>query len=327
MFEKSYGKQVKVSVDSIPKAHTWLPDGVLASGVQNFVANGPVGCILPWFRMPKMEILIKPATGWWKRSLPIFVLVAATLAVYYPVHNYAFFNVDDSIYVYENPHVLGPLDWSTVKWAFTHTFALNYDPLTFLAHNLDVQLFQVNPGRHHEVNVVLHALDAVLLFLVFTRATGFAGRSFMVAALFAVHPVNVESVAWVSELKTMLSTAFFLLALEAYRWYARRPLLRRMALVAFLYGLGLLAKPQVITLPFVLLLWDYWPLRRMFAGDPNALRGTKDIESFHLSSFLKLVKEKIHLFIIAVGDTVITIFAEQKGSVREWPYTFSIRFG
>jgi tetratricopeptide (TPR) repeat protein len=262
---------------------------------------------------------------WWKAWLPSVFLIVVCLAVYYPVHDFDFFNIDDGIYVYQNPHVLGPLNWSTVTWAFTHSFARNYDPLTFLAHNLDVKLFGTHPGAHHEVNVVLHALDTVLLFWLLSRATGFAGRSFMVAALFALHPINVENVAWVSELKTLLSAAFFFLALGAYHWYARRPLQRRMAIVALLYGLGLLAKPQVITLPFVLLLWDYWPLGRMFAADPNVSRGTRNAPTFQARRLSVLIREKMPLFIIAAGDAVITMFAEHKA--EEWPYTFSIRLG
>ena len=109
------------------------------------------------------------------------------------------------------------------KWAFTHPFAANYDPLTFFSHSLDVRMFELDAGRHHQVNVVLHALNAVLLFWVLKRATGFTGRSFMVAALFAVHPIQVENVAWIAERKTILSTVFFLLALGAYRWYACKP--------------------------------------------------------------------------------------------------------
>ena len=178
-------------------------------------------------RSSEQDSPINPLQRCWKSWLPTLVLIVVCLAVYYPVHRFDFFNIDDGIYVYQNPHVLGPLNWSTVAWAFTHSFARNYDPLTFLAHNFNVQLFGVAAGAHHEVNVVLHALDAVLLFWLLRRATGFAGRSFMVAALFALHPINVENVAWGSELKTLLSTAFFFLALGAYHWYARRPLRRR----------------------------------------------------------------------------------------------------
>jgi hypothetical protein len=155
------------------------------------------------------------------------------------------------------------LGWSTVTWALLHSYLHNWHPLTWLSHALDIQLFQLEAGRHHEVNLALHVLNALLLFWVLQRATGYTGRSFMVAALFALHPINVESVVWIAERKTLLSTMFFLPALGAYRWYALRPRRLRMALVILLYGLGLMAKPQVITLPFVLLLWDYWPLRRV----------------------------------------------------------------
>jgi tetratricopeptide (TPR) repeat protein len=254
-------------------------------------------------------------------------LVIPTLAVYYPVHRYAFVNFDDNAYVYDNPRVTGPLDWSNMKWAFTHPYCRNYDPLTFLSHSVAVHVFQLDAGRHHDINVVLHLLNAVLLFWVLRRATGFSGRSFMVAALFALHPLNVENVAWIAEQKTMLSTLFFFLALGAYHWYAERPRLRRMGVVALLYGLGLLAKPQVITLPFVLLLWDYWPLRRMFnSGQDTSSIGTK-IEGIAPCRFSALLKEKIPLFVIAFVDAVLTMLAEVKGSSDAWPYPFSIQLG
>src|ERR1039458_8041503 len=258
-----------------------------------------------------------------KYPLLCLVLVVATLALYYPVHHYPFFELDDYVYVTGDPHVLGPLDWATVKWAFTHSFVRNYDPLTFFSHNFDVRMFGLNAGRHHQVNVILHALNAVLLFWVLKRATGFTGRSFVVAALFAVHPIQVENVAWIAERKTILSTVFFLLALGAYRWYACRPRLRRMAVVAFLYGLGLLAKPQVITLPFVLLLWDYWPLRRMFPKAPDC--STAGAEVFPPRSLPALIKEKIPLFVIAAVDAGLTMVAQRVVGGQEWPYTLAIR--
>lgn len=253
-----------------------------------------------------------------------FVLAILTLLVYSRVHSYPFIDIDDNYYVAENAHVLGPLNWSTVKWAFTHPFVQLYDPLTFFSHNLDVQLFGLDAGQHHDVNVVLHAFNAVLLFWVLKRATGFTGRSFMVAALFAVHPIQVENVAWISERKTILSTVFFLLALGGYRWYTREPRLRRMAVVAFLFGLALLAKPQAITLPFVLLLWDYWPLRRMFAAEPEAWPDTATAEVKPPGSLPQLVKEKIPLFVIYVLDAVLTMAGSAKSPQQ---YTFAIRLG
>ncbi len=262
-----------------------------------------------------------------KYLLLCFILVVATLALYYPVHHYPFFSVDDYRYVTGDPHVQSVLDWSTVKWAFTHFFVELYDPLTFFSHNLDVQMFGLEAGGHHLVNLILHVLNALLLFWILKRATGYTGRSFMVAALFAVHPIQVENVAWISERKTLLSTLFFFLALLAYRWYAYQPKLRRMAVVAFLYGLGLLAKPQVIMLPFVLLLWDYWPLRRMLAGGPNAPQWLNQEDIIPTRNFLALLVEKIPLFCIAAADAVLTMFAEHKESSASWPYTFSIRLG
>jgi tetratricopeptide (TPR) repeat protein len=255
------------------------------------------------------------------------LLVVGTLTLYYPVHHYPFCSVDDYLYVTGDAHVQGVLDWSNVKWAFTHFFVELYDPLTFFSHNLDVQMFGQDAGGHHLVNVILHVVNALLLFWILKRATGYTGRSFMVAALFAVHPLQVENVAWISERKTLLSTLFFLLALLAYRWYAQQPKLPRMAVVAFLYGLGLLAKPQVIMLPFVLLLWDYWPLRRMFAGGPNASRGLNQDDIIPPRNLVALLVEKIPLFCIAAADAMLTMVAEHKASPANWPYTFSIRLG
>ena len=181
------------------------------------------------------------------------VLVLITVALYYPVHQHPFINYDDNDYVYENQQVRSGLSWTTLKWAFTTSTASNWHPLTWLSHATDYQLFGANPAGHHDVNLLFHAIDVVLLFWVLLRATGLPGRSFMVAALFAVHPINVESVAWVAERKTILSMAFFLLALGAYGWYAERRTWSRYATVALLFVLGLMAKPQIITFPFVLL--------------------------------------------------------------------------
>ncbi len=150
-----------------------------------------------------------------------------------------------------------------MEWAFTTYYASNWHPLTWLSHALDCQMFGLDPAGPHEVNLLLHVVNVLLLFWVLDRATGMAGRSAMVAGLFALHPINVETVAWVAERKNLLSMLFLLLALAAYRWYARQPGAGRYVLVAFLFVLGLMAKPQVITLPFLLLLWDYWPLQRM----------------------------------------------------------------
>ncbi len=279
---------------------------------------------------PTMAAQSRPGQGWldwietrtWVLSL---LLAAATLALYYPVHHHPFVNYDDSLYVYDNQHVQSPLDWDTVKWAFTTYDEANWHPLTWLSHSLDYQLFALNPAGHHDENLLLHVLNVLLLFWVLQQATGFAGRSFMVAALFALHPINVQTVAWVAERKNLLSLLFFLLALGAYRWYAREPRVGRYAVVALLFALGLMAKPQVITLPCVLLLWDYWPLRRM---SPPALElssgGVPPI--IPTRNFYYLLEEKFPLFAMAGVNAFITMQAQGRGGARNW-YPRLIRLG
>src|SRR5271165_2127580 len=238
------------------------------------------------------------------------LLVGATVALYYPVGHFQFVNYDDNVYVTENVHVKYGFGWEGVKWAFTSYEANNWHPLTWLSHMLDCRLFFINPGRHHDVNLLLHALNSVLLFWVLLRATGYTGRSFMVAALFALHPINVESVAWVAERRNPLSMLFFLLGLGAYRWYARDPKLGRYIVVALLFVLGLMSKPQIITFPFVLLLWDYWPLRRMFAQDEGRSAETAVIPT---RGFSWLAVEKLPLFGLAAASAVVTMKAQAAG--------------
>src|SRR5208283_672973 len=220
--------------------------------------------------------------------------------------------VDDSIYVTDNTHVQSGLNWNTLKWAFTSRQGGEWHPLTWLSHALDCQIFGLNPAWHHDMNVLFHALNALLLFWVLKRATDSAGRSFVVAALFAVHPLNVEPVAWVAERKTMLSMLFFLLALDAYRWYARGPREARYWIVAVLFSLGLMCKPQVIMLPFVLLLWDYWPLGRMFVAEQGAPAGTRSA-ILNGKGFLALVKDKVPLFALSAVDALFTMVPGREG--------------
>src|SRR5208282_1362281 len=190
------------------------------------------------------------------------LIFLGTLALYLPVTRNGFTNFDDDTYIVGNAHVREGLTWDTVKWSFTTFNEGNWGPLAWLSHALDCQLFGLHAAGHHFVSALLHAMNAAILFWLLWRATGATWRSLMVAALFAVHPVNVESVAWAAERKTVLSMFFFLLALLAYGWYARRPKLRRYGVVFLLFLLALMSKPQVITFPFLLLLWDYWPLHR-----------------------------------------------------------------
>lgn len=254
------------------------------------------------------EVRLKPGpaalTSPRNRTIIVALLLAiATAALYYPVHTHPFLNYDDSLYVTENEQVQAGLTWVTVKWAFT-SFKGTWHPLTWLSHELDCQFFGQDPGEAHEVNLLLHTLNVVLLFWVLQAATGYIGRSAMVAALFALHPINVESVAWIAERKTPLSMVFFLLALGAYRWYALRPRAGRYILVAFLFAVGLLAKPQIITFPCVLLLWDYWPLRRMFPDRESTEPTNASIPAKSLS---RLVLEKLPLFALSVSSALITM--------------------
>ena len=236
-------------------------------------------------------------------------LVVATVVLYAPVNHHPFINYDDSDYVYLNPQVQSGLSWATVKWAFTTSSAANWHPLTWLTHATVYQVFGSGAPPQHDANLFFHTLNAVILFWVLMTATRFTGRSFMIAALFALHPVNVESVAWVAELKTSLSTLFFLLALGAYGWYARAPRWSRMAVVSLLFACGLMAKPQIITFPFVLLLWDYWPLQRLSLPDD------KDSEP-QQRTVLSLVIEKIPLFVLVALSAVITLHVQH--GARNW---------
>lgn len=236
------------------------------------------------------------------------LLVVLVLAVYNPVIHNGFINLDDNLYVTDNPHIKAGLHWATVKWSFVTFEQANWHPLTWLSHALDWQLFKKNAEGHHYTSLLFHAIDAVLLFLLLQKATGYTWRSLMVAALFAVHPVNVESVAWVAERKNVLSMLFFLLAMLAYGWYARRPSAGRYLLVPVLFAVGLTAKPQIITLPFVLLLWDYWPLQRFGSNPENTAT-----QQFARASIGRLVLEKVPLLLLAGGDAVVTMYAQRKG--------------
>lgn len=256
-----------------------------------------------------------------------FLLVLATSLLYLPIVHDPFANIDDQGYVYENLHVQEGLTWNMFKWAATTFDDSNWHPLTWISHAVDCQLFGIDPAGHHAMAIAYHSLDVLVLFWVLLFATGWIGRSFMVAALFAVHPINVESVAWAAERKTLLSTLFFLLALGAYRWYARQPGVLRYVVVAVLFALALMAKPQIITFPCVLLLWDYWPLRRMFSSQPGA--SGDDVRSPALAPrpLWWLVAEKVPLFMICAASALATLKAQHVGHPQHWPYSVWIRLG
>src|SRR5271167_1729827 len=255
------------------------------------------------------------------------LLVAASIALYYPVLHYPFSNFDDPGYIVNNEHVKFGLDWDVVQYAFTTFDNTFWHPLTWLSHGLDCHLYSLDAGKHHRTNVLLHAVNAVLLFWVLLQATGYAGRSAMVAALFALHPINVESVVWISERKNLLSMLFFLLALAAYRWYVSQPRIGRYSVIVLLYAMGLMCKPQVITFPLVLLLWDYWPLRRMFAATPES-PAPATAAPMPGRSFSWLVVEKLPLFVLSAVSAVITVKAQATGGAMSGPlntYPFLLR--
>jgi tetratricopeptide (TPR) repeat protein len=251
--------------------------------------------------LPKLQIHESDSPGLSRQLGLGLVLVALTLLTYNQVTSAGFINFDDPQYVLNNAHVREGLSWNTLRWAFTAYEAGNWHPLTWISHALDIALFGLNPAGHHYGNVLFHAADAVLLFLLLLSATGRRELALVAAALWALHPVNVESVAWISERKNVLSMFFLLLAMLAYVSYARRRGLWRYAAVFFLFALGLMSKPQVITLPFMLLLWDIWPLRRL-APDTHDEK-----------TLAWLLIEKLPLFLLTAASAVLTIHAQRLG--------------
>jgi protein O-mannosyl-transferase len=224
-------------------------------------------------------------------------LVALVAAIYWPVAGHGFVAYDDPKYVYENPMVAKGLGLAGAAWAFTTFHASNWHPLTWLSHMLDVQVFGMSPGAHHLVNAALHALDAVLLFAVLARLTGSRWRSALVAALFAAHPLHVESVAWISERKDVLSAALFLCTLLAYEREVRAGDRRWRIVTAGAFAAGLLAKPMLVTVPLVLLLLDFWPLSRLRTREELWLR----------------IREKVPLFALSAASCAVTILAQDRG--------------
>lgn len=250
-----------------------------------------------------------------KRRLSFFlllvILLSATFLAFLPVKEFGFVNYDDETYLTENPHVTSGSSWANVRWAFTSCrYLSNWHPLTWLSYFGIHQFFGLNPAAYHLANLFLHLLNTGLLFYLLWQMTGGVFRSFFVAALFALHPLHVESVVWIAELKDVLSTFFWLAASLAYVWYVRGPSVRRYVLTLVLFTVGLMAKPMVISLPFVFLLLDYWPLGRMKSK----------------SITWGLVREKIPFFVLAITSGLITSYAQQAGgaiaSFEKLPLTF-----
>ena len=239
----------------------------------------------------------------WVTTTLCVCLVAVTWAVFGQTMRHDFINYDDPRYVYENTTITRGLNLAGVWWAFTHIHAMNWHPLTTMSHMLDCQLYGLKAGWHHFTNVLFHSFATVLLFVALQRMTRALWRSAFVAAVFAVHPLRVESVAWIAERKDVLSAVFFMLTLLAYFHYTRTPSIRRYLAVAAAVVLGLLSKPMLVTLPFVLLLLDYWPLARM--DGPRSRAAEKAAQ---------LVIEKLPLVALSAVSSVVTFLA-QRGAV------------
>jgi protein O-mannosyl-transferase len=246
---------------------------------------------------------------------PVAILIIANLVVFAPVRHFEFVSFDDPSYVSENPRVAEGLTWRGVGWAFNGEHAGYWIPLTWLSYMSDVEAMGVGPGGHHVTNVLLHVLNALLLFGLLRHVTGASGRSLFVATLFAIHPLHVESVAWITERKDVLSTLFLMTALWAYVAYVRRPSAVRYAAVAASFACGLLAKPMLVTLPFLLVLLDIWPLGRLVLGPRDARLARSGASRV---TWARALGEKLPLAAMSVAASLVTIAAQQRaGAVAE----------
>jgi tetratricopeptide (TPR) repeat protein len=246
------------------------------------------------------------------------MLAMVTAAVYLPVRHFEFINFDDDLLVINNPHIRSGLNEEAVDWSFAAGLIYSspnadyWRPLSYLSHALDIQLFGLHPAGHHLMSVAIHVAATIALFLVLSSMTGALWRSALVAALFALHPLHVESVAWIAERKDVLSGLFFILTLGAYTGYSRSPSASRYLLVLGLFALALMSKPIVVTLPFVLLLLDYWPLRR-FAGPLSAEEYYhSDLRSqFPIKTVRRLIFEKLPFFLLAIGSSIFAFHSQK----------------
>jgi len=257
-----------------------------------------------------------------RRSLLICVSLAVLIfAALWGVQNHDFVNFDDGKYVTGNRHVQNGLTGEGLVWAFTTMHFSQWHPLTWLSHMLDCQLYGLNPGGHHVSNLLLHTANTLLLFLVLQGMTGRTWPSALVAVLFGLHPLHVEPVAWVSGRKDLLSSLFWILTMGSYFYYVRAPKLSRYFLVLMSFVLGLMAKQMLVTLPFVLLLLDYWPLDRLASGQPGVKKKSPANESpnpgHKKSSAAALVFEKTPFLVIAAAGAVVAYLAQNRGGALE----------
>jgi hypothetical protein len=247
-----------------------------------------------------------------KQKLIVYiVLILATLAVYWQVSQFDFVNIDDPVYVTENSHIQSGITPDGLRWAFTTTYAEFWHPLTWLSLMFDYQLFGLNAGGYHVTNVILHILSTLLLFWLFNRMTGAVWKSAFVAAFFALHPLHVESVAWIAERKDVLSAFFWILTLCLYVYYVEKSDIKRYLLVFFSFICGLMSKSMVVTLPAIMILLDYWPLKRFESKKGNLL--------------LWQLKEKLPFFVLSAVFSAITLFAQPEMHIKNWPFPLGTR--
>jgi protein O-mannosyl-transferase len=250
-----------------------------------------------------------------QKHLAVFIILMLTiliLAVYWQVQRHQFIDYDDQMYVTGNYRIQSGINFKSITDTFTDIHTSNWHPLTMMSHMLDWQLFGDNAGGHHWTSVIIHIINTILLFLLFRNLTGAIWRSAFIAALFAIHPINVESVAWIAERKNVLSTFFWISTMLFYGWYVKNPSWKRYLLVILCFALGLMSKPMLVTLPFVLLLLDYWPLNRTAINTQNKDRTETALPNtdkrYKISS---LLLEKVPLFVLTAISIGITFYAAQ----------------
>jgi len=262
--------------------------------------------------MPAFQGTLSSKVTRQKNLIPILIclfLAIITVITFWPLKDCGFINFDDNFYVYENAYVQSGLNWNSITQAFSSELVKisgNWHPLTWLSLMLDYSIFGLNPQGFHLINLLFHVLNTILLFLILRRMTKTLWPSAFVAAVFAIHPLHVESVAWISERKDVLSTFFWMLTMGAYSYYVEHPGFRRYLFVLLFFVLGLMAKPMLVTLPFVLLLLDYWPLRRFHEIKPV------DPE-YNWSLIYPLLREKVPLFVLVILSSIVTYIAQLKG--------------
>ena len=253
-----------------------------------------------------------------KEILVSALLVIAILLVYWQVKTYPFVNYDDMAYVVDNPHINSGINPQGIAWSFSSMYLSNWYPLTWISHMVDFSLYGTNPGQHHMTNVLFHIINTLLLFFLFRRITQEVWKSAFIAAVFALHPLHVESVAWIAERKDVLCAFFWFLTMWGYVGYVEKPSVYRYALVFLFLFMGILSKPMIVTLPFVLLLMDYWPLGRFSSGlQKSPITPCKTGSTY-------LILEKIPLFLLVAGASVITFIAQKAGGAVSDPDFLSL---